>query len=229
MFRVDECRRSARFKQRAHIKRTDIDAAIKAVMRNCRSDTVIASSYPTQNKNVCCQAKVRRCDRTIPGLKGFIKYIQTQFTQPDDEVALDHEEATRASSQGQCDSYVLCPGVLLFNLPAVYITTLSAVCVIVQNHRMIREQWTGKYVTGISNYTFKVWMHKFCKSHFKISGVRSVTWRTFNAQGPQILGVAVQNLVAIASKHLGFDFRWHHRISLNRLRNSSKAAGQRSH
>jgi len=131
MFRVDECRGSAFFKQRAHIKRTDTDAANKAVMRKCRSDTVIASSYPTRNKNVCCPGQVRRCDRMTPGLKGFIKRIQTQFAQTDDEVALDHEEATRASSQGQCDSYVWCPGALLFNLPAVYIRTLSAVYVIV--------------------------------------------------------------------------------------------------
>jgi len=77
---------------------------------------------------------------------------------------LDHAQATRASSQGRCDPHVWCPGVLLFNLPAVYIATLLPVCVIVQNHRMIHEHLTGQYVTGISHYKFKVGMHKFCKS-----------------------------------------------------------------
>jgi hypothetical protein len=56
-----------------------------------------------------------------------------------------------------------------------------------------------------------------------------VTRRKFNAEGPQILGVAVQNLVATESWRLGFDFRWHHRICLKRLWNSSKAVGQQSH
>jgi hypothetical protein len=54
-----------------------------------------------------------------PGLKGFIKRIHSQFTQPDDDEALGNEEATTASSQGRCDPHVWCPGVLLFNFPTV--------------------------------------------------------------------------------------------------------------
>jgi hypothetical protein len=34
------------------------------------------------------------------------------------------------------------------------------------------------------------------KRHFKISGVKKVTWRKFHTENPQIFGAAVKNLVA---------------------------------
>lgn len=66
VFRVGECRPNVYFNQHAHINRTDTDGANKAVMTNCGSDNVIASSYPTRNKNVCSPAQVWRCDQTPP-------------------------------------------------------------------------------------------------------------------------------------------------------------------
>ena len=42
-------------------------------------------------------------------------------------------------------------------------------------------------------------------SHLKIVGTKTVTWRNFHTQDPQVLGTSVQNLVATENRCLVFD------------------------
>ena len=46
------------------------------------------------------------------------------------------------------------------------------------------------------------------RSHFKILGARWVTQDTLHTEDPQISGATVQNLVARATRHLGFVHPW---------------------